>query len=111
LGREKTVGGILAGLVELAGGAIREQLPNVLLHRCPVVRATEQSVNLGVVEVEHAIVGVTDEQVAAGTGHDDCGALLGRGVDPEFLSLRLICNLLQTVLEIGVLLLGLDPSF
>ncbi len=110
MGREETVGGVLTCFVKCAGGAILEKLSNVLLHRDPKVGSMEQSIDFGMIQVKHATVGIANEQLAAGTGDDDGGALLGRSVYPKLLTLRTILNLYQTVIKVGVLFLGLNPS-
>jgi hypothetical protein len=71
----------------------------------------KQSIDFGMVQVEHATVGISNEQLSAGLRDDDGGAVLGRGVYPELLASSLIFNLLQTVIKVGVFFLGLNPSF
>ncbi len=61
-GREYTVGSVLSRLVDFARRAILQPLPNVTFLRRPKVRATDQSMHLGMGQVKHAFMGVATQR-------------------------------------------------
>ena len=103
--------GVLPSFVELAGGAIGENAPDVLFHAWPEIGATEKSVDLDIVEVKHPFVRVSNQQVNTRRGHNNSGGLIGRGGDSQFLTLRSCLHFLQELRKFRVCNLGANPRF
>ncbi len=91
-GREQTVGSVLSCLVDFACRAILQPLSNVTFLRRPKVRATEQSMHFGMGQVEHAFMGVADEDFLAGMGHNNSRGRIGGGTNPKVLFKGLLFN-------------------